>query len=45
MLRRGVPPGRAAQLSGFYDQSHFTRLFREVCGLPPSTYLQVLSAD
>ncbi len=40
MLRQGIPPGRAAQLSGFYDQSHFTRLFREVCGLPPKAYLE-----
>jgi AraC-like DNA-binding protein len=40
LLLRGIPPGEAAQRSGFYDQSHFTRLFRQVSGLPPKAYLE-----
>lgn len=27
-----------AYLAGYYDQSHFIREFREVCGVSPSTY-------
>jgi len=39
LLRSGVPIAEAALETGFYDQSHFTRVFREICGGTPAHYI------
>ena len=39
LLRSGVPIAEAALETGFYDQSHFTRVFREICGSTPAHYI------
>lgn len=38
LLVRGVPLAAVAQATGFADQSHFTRRFRRVIGVPPGQY-------
>lgn len=38
LLQNGVSPGQAAVESGFYDQSHMNRSFREETGLTPKEY-------
>lgn len=40
MLRMGVPCVDAALAVGFADQSHFTRHFKRIVGLPPGLYSQ-----
>lgn len=38
LLDRGVPPGEVAAAVGFADQSHLTRHFRRIVGVPPGRY-------
>ncbi|BDP40680.1 hypothetical protein DAETH_06490 [Deinococcus aetherius] len=38
LINAGVPLARAALEAGFADQSHFTRAFTRVFGLPPGQY-------
>lgn len=38
LLEEGSPPGQAAMESGFYDQSHLNKVFREEVGLTPKQY-------
>jgi AraC-like DNA-binding protein len=38
LLRRGVPPAEAAVTVGFCDQSHLSRHFRSLVGVPPRAY-------
>ncbi|MER6630798.1 AraC family transcriptional regulator [Streptomyces sp. NPDC000987] len=38
LLLDGRPPGEVAALTGFYDQSHLTRHFRRLVGVPPGRY-------
>jgi AraC-like DNA-binding protein len=38
MLRRGEPISRIAFATGFSDQSHLTRRFKRVVGVPPGQY-------
>ncbi len=38
LLKRGVPPAETAQRTGFADQSHFSRFFKKVTGVPPGRY-------
>lgn len=38
LLRRGASPLEAALEAGFYDQSHFTRLFRRLTGTSPRRF-------
>jgi AraC-like DNA-binding protein len=38
LLARGLPPGRVAAESGFFDQSHFGEHFRRMVGVTPSRY-------
>lgn len=38
LLRAGVPIRDAAARTGFGDQSHFTRRFKRVTGIPPGRY-------
>ncbi|MBC8546765.1 helix-turn-helix transcriptional regulator [Clostridiaceae bacterium NSJ-31] len=43
MQRREVALTTLAQESGFYDQSHFIREFKAVCGVTPRQYLEGMS--
>jgi AraC-like DNA-binding protein len=38
LLLDGRPPGEVATATGFYDQSHLTRHFRRLVGVPPGQY-------
>ncbi len=38
LLRAGVPTARVAYETGFCDQSHLTRRFKRVVGVPPTQY-------
>lgn len=38
LLDQGMPPSEAALESGFYDQSHLTRVFRRATGTTPGEY-------
>ena len=38
LLRRGDEPARVAQATGFSDQSHLTRFFKQRMGLTPKRY-------
>jgi AraC-like DNA-binding protein len=42
LLLRGVPLAQAALASGFADQSHLTRHFRRVFGLPPGRFRRLV---
>jgi AraC-like DNA-binding protein len=39
LMRNGVPPATAASEAGFYDQSHLSRHFKNLCGMTPGQYL------
>ena len=39
LIRKGMPPARAASEAGFYDQSHLSRHFKSWCGMTPGEYL------
>lgn len=38
LLRRGLPASRVAFVTGFSDQSHLTRVFKRLVGVPPASY-------
>ena len=38
LLRQGMPPARVASETGFYDQSHLSRHFKNLCGMTPGQY-------
>lgn len=40
LLRDGVPMALAASEAGFFDQSHFSRHFKNICGITPGRYLR-----
>jgi AraC-like DNA-binding protein len=40
LLRDGVPMALAASEAGFFDQSHFSRHFKSICGTTPGRYLR-----
>ncbi|MEO8060848.1 MAG: helix-turn-helix domain-containing protein, partial [Burkholderiales bacterium] len=39
LLAGGESPSTAALLTGFYDQSHLCRHFRNTCGMTPGQYI------
>ena len=39
LLRSGVPLAMVASEAGFFDQSHFSRHFKSICGVTPGKYL------
>lgn len=41
LLDGGAAPSEAAVAAGFFDQSHFTRVFKHIFGIPPGTYARV----
>jgi AraC-like DNA-binding protein len=43
-LASGAPLSEAAQIAGFYDQSHMTRVFKRVTGHTPGGYRAMLAA-
>jgi len=45
LLETGVSPIEAALQSGFTDQSHFTRFFKNFIGLTPKLYQDIFSED
>jgi len=38
LMRDGVAPATAAMEAGFYDQSHLSRHFKNLCGMTPGQY-------
>jgi transcriptional regulator GlxA family with amidase domain len=38
LIREGVAPATAAMEAGFYDQSHLSRHFKNLCGMTPGQY-------
>lgn len=38
LIRDGVPPATVASETGFYDQSHLSRHFKNQCGMTPGQY-------
>lgn len=44
LLAEGMPPGEVASELGFVDQSHFTRHFKRVVGVPPAAYQREIGA-
>ncbi len=44
LLREGVPMALAASEAGFFDQSHFSRHFKNICGITPGRYLREVGA-
>jgi AraC family chemosensory pili system transcriptional regulator ChpD len=38
LLRAGTPASQVAVICGFFDQSHFTRLFRASYGITPAAF-------
>lgn len=45
LLEQGVEPAEAAQRTGFSDQSHFTRFFKQFIGLNPKQYQDVFTEE
>jgi AraC-like DNA-binding protein len=43
LIRSGMPAATAASEAGFYDQSHLSRHFKNLCGMTPGQY-QLMSA-
>ncbi|HEU0201252.1 MAG TPA: AraC family transcriptional regulator [Burkholderiaceae bacterium] len=38
LLRAGMSPALVAGETGFYDQSHLSKHFKNVCGMTPAQY-------
>ena len=45
LVAAGVPLAEVATMTGFADQSHLTRLFKRVVGMPPGQYAALLAAQ
>lgn len=43
-LENGIPPIDAADMSGYSDQSHFTKFFKEFIGLTPKQYQRIFTS-
>ena len=44
LVAAGTPLGEVARIVGFADQSHMTRLFKRVVGMPPGRYASSVGA-
>jgi AraC-like DNA-binding protein len=44
LIARGHPPSAVTHEAGFSDQSHFTKQFKRVVGMPPGQYAREISA-
>src|SRR3569623_1917757 len=38
LMREGLAPATAAMEAGFYDQSHLSRHFKNLCGMTPGQF-------
>jgi AraC-like DNA-binding protein len=45
LLERGIEPLEAAMRTGFTDQSHFTKFFKEFIGLTPGQYRDIFIVE
>jgi AraC-like DNA-binding protein len=45
LLSAGISPIEAAMQTGFTDQSHFTRFFKDFIGLTPKLYQNIFEND
>ncbi|MEV4803265.1 AraC family transcriptional regulator [Nonomuraea sp. NPDC049421] len=45
LLAAGLPPAEVAQLVGFCDQSHLSRHFRRLVGVPPRAYQRAITSN
>jgi len=45
MLQAGQRPAAAAQATGFFDQSHFTRHFKRLTGMTPGKYRRIVQEN
>ena len=45
LVAAGVPLAEVATMTGFADQSHLTRLFKRVVGIPPGQYAALLASQ
>ncbi|BDY05206.1 AraC family transcriptional regulator [Ferrimonas sp. YFM] len=45
LIRMGLPPLKVGLDCGFYDQSHFSRHFKRVVGVPPGVYARSWSGN
>jgi AraC-like DNA-binding protein len=45
LIASGLPLAEIASMTGFADQSHLTRLFKRIVGLPPGQYAAALAAN
>jgi AraC-like DNA-binding protein len=43
LVAAGVPLAEVASMTGFADQSHLTRLFKRVVGVPPGQYARLIA--
>lgn len=44
LIRSGMPAATAASEAGFYDQSHLSRHFKNLCGMTPGQYQLIAHA-
>jgi AraC-like DNA-binding protein len=45
LIARGLPPSAVTHEAGFSDQSHFTKQFKRVVGMPPGQYAREIASD
>lgn len=45
LLEQGIPPIDTAAMTGFSDQSHFSRFFKDFIGLTPRQYQKIFQTD
>jgi AraC-like DNA-binding protein len=45
LIARGLPPSAVTHEAGFSDQSHFTKQFKRVVGMPPGQYAREIATE